>query len=78
MHKNETKKLKIFSMKIYKKISNDWFNRDIWIERHLVLTYEIWPEQILFAIRIHKWWFTFFRDKWNERIKFLYINVCQK
>jgi hypothetical protein len=78
MHKNETKKLKIFSMKIYKKISNDWFNRDIWIERHLVLTYEIWPEQILFAIRIPTWWFTFFRDKWNERIKFLYINVCQK
>lgn len=55
-------------------MNNDWFNREIWLERELVLSYEIWPEQIIFAVRLHKWWFTIFRDKWTKRIKLLTIN----
>lgn len=61
-------------MEVYRRMRNDWFNREIWIEHHLVLTYEILPEQIIFAVRIHKWWFTLFRDKWTKQIKTLFIN----
>ena len=61
-------------MEIYQKMKNDWYNREIWLEHELVLSYEIWPEQIIFAVRIHKWWFTIFRDKWTKRIKFLKVN----
>ena len=74
MHKRETKKSTTCWMEVYRRMRNDWFNREIWIEHHLVLTYEIWPEQIIFAIRIHKWWFTLFRDKWTKRIKTLFLN----
>ena len=51
-----------------------YFDRNLWIEHHLVLNYEILPEQIIFAVRIHKWWFTLFRDKWTKRIKTLFLN----
>ena len=61
-------------MEIYQKTNNNWFHREIWLEHELVLSYEIWPEQIIFAVRIHKWWFTIFRDKWTKRIKFLKVN----
>ncbi len=61
-------------MEIYQKMNNDWYNREIWLEHHLVYQYEIWPEQIIFALRLHKWWFTIFRDKWTKRIKFLKVN----
>ena len=56
-------------------MKNDWYNREIWLEHHLVLTYEIWPEQILFAIRIYKYWFIFFRDKWTKRIKSIKVKL---
>lgn len=62
-------------MEVYRKMKNDWYNREIWLEHHLVLTYEIWPEQILFAIRIYKYWFIFFRDKWTKRIKSIKVKL---
>lgn len=55
-------------------MKNDWYNREIRLEHELVLSYEIWPEQIIFAVRLHKWWFTIFRDKWTKCIKLLTIN----
>lgn len=74
MHKKETKKSTICWTEVYKKMGNDWYNRNLWIEHQLVLNYEILPEQIIFAVRIHKWWFTLFRDKWTKRIKTLFLN----
>lgn len=58
-------------MEIYKKSKNGGYNQNVFIEHYLVLNYEIWPDQIIFALRVHKFWFTIFRDKWNKQVKLI-------
>lgn len=58
---------------VYKYKDNDWYSRSIPLEECLVLSYEIWPSQVLIAVRFGKFWIVVFRDKLSNRIKFLRV-----
>ena len=59
-------------MEIYQSKGDNWYQRDIPYEKSLVLNYEIWPSQVIIGVKVRNTWITLFRDKWNNKIKFLF------
>ena len=59
-------------MEIYQSKGDNWYQRDIPYEKSLVLNYEIWPSQVIIAVKVRNTWITLFRDKWSNKIKFLF------
>lgn len=63
----------INKMIFYKGYNNEWYNRDLSIEKSLVLNYEIQPSQVKIGINFFTFWLILFKDKWNSKFKFLII-----
>ena len=51
--------------------NDSWYERDIEIEKYLVLNYEIWPSQVLIYVNLFKIKFVIFRTKFDKRTKLL-------
>lgn len=54
--------------------NDNWYERDIEIEKYLVLNYEIMPSQVILSINLFYVRLVLFRTKFENKVKLLKIN----
>lgn len=54
--------------------SDNWYERDIKIEKYLVLNYEIMPSQVILSVNLFYTRLVLFRTKFENKVKLLKIN----
>ena len=54
--------------------SDNWYERDIKIEKSLVLNYEIMPSQVILSVNLFYTRLVLFRTKFENKVKLLKIN----
>lgn len=63
---------------IYRPKDNCWYERRISLEWHLILTYEICPKQVIFAIGFGKLYFVCFRVKFTKELKLFWVRATTR
>ena len=54
--------------------NDSWYERDIEIEKYLVLNYEIMPSQVILSVNLFYTRLVLFRTKFENKVKLLKIN----
>lgn len=54
--------------------NDNWYERDIKIEKYLVLNYEIMPSQVILSVNLFYTRLVLFRTKFENKVKLLKIN----
>ena len=53
--------------------NDNWYERDIQIEKYLVLNYEIWPSQVVMSINLFTTNIVLFKTKFDNKFKLIKI-----
>ena len=63
---------------IYRPKDSGWYRRRIPLEWHLILTYEICPTQVIFAVGFGKLHLVCFRVKFTRKLTFFWVRATTR